>query len=571
MQQPIAGGSLDGTKRGALPALAAGLVRSGLVSDDRLREVLAGKDPSKSLVRALLETKEVDDAALASFLSRRYGTPLADLSDHPIDRSSARLLPRSVARRCLAIPLEVGSEQAVVAMVDPTDVVARDDIRSILRKDLRLVVSSYSQVIAEIDRAQLDLQDEFDRTAGNFDGHADDDSASDVLEEGPIISLVNQTISRAILDRASDIHIEPVARGVRIRFRIDGVLHEIGYLPKSVQPQVLTRIKILAGLDISERRRPQDGRFTISIDANRVDLRVATLPTYLGEKVVIRVLDTGGTRLDLADLGFLPEIRASYDRLTEKPWGMILVTGPTGSGKSTTLYATLSRLNRVESNIITVEDPVEYQLDGISQIQVNALAGVTFASALRSILRADPDIMLIGEIRDRETAEIAIEAALTGHLVLSSLHTNDSLSTPSRLSEMGVEPYLIASALTGVVGQRLARKLCDRCRISITLETGWLVDAGFNLPEGVGGEIQAYRASAKGCERCSHTGYFGRLAFQELLEVSEPLERAIADRATNDRLKEIAIAEGFLALRDVALRHVLRGVTSVEEVLRVLV
>ncbi len=571
MQQPTTAGSLDTTKKAGLPALAVGLIRGGLVSDERLREVLYGKDLSKSLVRALLEAKAVDDAELASFLSRRYGTPLVDLSDSQIDRTTARQLPRSVARRCLAIPIEVSANHAVVAMVDPTDVVARDDIKSILRKDLQPVVASYSQVLAEIDRAQLDLQDEIDRTTSGFDSHAEDELASDLLEEGPIISLVNQTISRAILDRASDIHIEPVSRGVRIRFRIDGVLHEIGKLPKNVHPQVLTRIKILAGLDISERRKPQDGRFTITIEGNRIDLRVATLPTYLGEKVVIRVLDTGGTRLDLADLGFLPEIRSAYDRLTDKPWGMILVTGPTGSGKSTTLYATLTRLNRVESNIITVEDPVEYQLDGISQIQVNALAGVTFASALRSILRADPDIVLIGEIRDRETAEIAIEAALTGHLVLSSLHTNDSLSTPSRLFEMGVEPYLVASALTCVVGQRLARRLCDRCRIATVLETSWLTDAGFKLPDGTGEEVQVYRASAKGCERCSHTGYFGRLAFQELLEISEPLERAIADRAPNDRLKQIAQNKGFLALRDVALHHVFRGTTSVEEVLRVLV
>jgi type IV pilus assembly protein PilB len=555
-----------------LSPLGRALVAAAIVDDETLRRVIREKDPQDSLVRALVKAKAVDDDKLAAFLSNRYGVPLVDLQDTEIDVETARLVAKQVAKRYLALPIKSKGTSIVVAMVDPTDVVARDDIRSILRRDISVLVASYRQLLPAIERTQLDLQDEIERSASSLK-ELEDVNSIEVVEDGPIVALVNQTVQRAVLDRASDIHIEPVNGAVRIRFRIDGVLHEIGRVPLQMHPQIMTRIKILSGLDISERRRPQDGRFQMRLEQRMVDLRVATLPTYLGEKAVIRILDGSGTRLDLDQLGFLPAIRERYDALANKPWGTILVTGPTGSGKSTTLYATLSRLNKVEANLITVEDPVEYQMDGVSQIQVNPTSGLSFARALRSILRADPDVILIGEIRDKETAEIAIEAALTGHLVLSSLHTNDALSTPARLFEMGVEPYLVASALSGVLGQRLARRLCTRCRTQVVVRGDELISAGFNLPdEAVDTErFTIFRASEHGCERCSHTGFFGRIAFQELLEITEPLERAIAERASAKDLALLARKEGFLTLRDVGLYHVLKGTTSLEEVLRVLI
>lgn len=554
-----------------LSALARGLVNAGLVDEEELRDVLATKGEQLSLIRALVEGRRVDEMALCHFLSERYGVEELDLNGLSFDPGVVALLPSRAARRYLALPIREESSSIMVAMVDPTDVVAKDDIKTVLRRDLHLVVVPYSQLLASIERSQLNLKEQFDLSElAEEKKDATQADVVDVVEDGPIVSLVNQMISQAVLDRASDIHVEPINGAIRIRFRIDGVLHEVGRLNANVHAKLMTRIKILSGLDISERRRPQDGRFSVGIEGQKVDLRVATLPTYLGEKVVIRVLDTGTARLDLEDLGFLPEVRRLYDRLTDKPWGTILITGPTGSGKSTTLYATLNRLNRVETNIITVEDPVEYQLSGIAQIQVNPGAGITFSSALRSILRADPDIILVGEVRDRETAEIAIESALTGHLVLTSLHTNDALSTPTRLFEMGVEPYLVASALTAVIGQRLARRLCLNCRIPSTITREELMQLGFIVPAS-DDAFQLFHQSPQGCVRCSRTGYYGRVALHELLEITEPLGRAIAARAPMEELQSIAVAQGFINLRQAGLTQVLQGVTSIEEILRVLI
>ncbi|WP_298208667.1 ATPase, T2SS/T4P/T4SS family [Ferrimicrobium sp.] len=554
-----------------LSSLARGLVNAGLVAEDTIRQLLLTKDEQRSLIRALVEGRLIDEIALCHFLSERYGVEELDLNGLTFDPSVVALLPSRAARRYLALPIREEASSMMVAMVDPTDVVAKDDLKTILRRDLHLVVVTYSQLLATIERSQLNLKEQFDLSEQAEERkEAVKADVADVVEDGPIVSLVNQMISQAVLDRASDIHVEPINGAIRIRFRIDGVLHEVGRLNVNVHAKLMTRIKILAGLDISERRRPQDGRFSVGIEGQKVDLRVATLPTYLGEKVVIRVLDTGTARLDLEDLGFLPDVRRLYDRLTDQPWGTILITGPTGSGKSTTLYATLNRLNRVETNIITVEDPVEYQLSGVAQMQVNPAAGVTFSSALRSILRADPDIILVGEVRDRETAEIAIESALTGHLVLTSLHTNDALSTPTRLFEMGVEPYLVASALTAVVGQRLARRLCLNCRVPSSITRDELREVGFAAPA-TEEAFHLYRADPKGCERCSRTGYYGRVALHELLEITEPLGRAIAARAPMEELHRIAAAQGFITLRQAGLVQVLQGVTSIEEILRVLI
>jgi type IV pilus assembly protein PilB len=388
----------------------------------------------------------------------------------------------------------------------------------------------------------------------------------EVTEDAPIVKLANMLIRQAIQDRASDIHVEPTENDVRIRYRIDGVLHETMRSPKRVQAGLISRLKIMADLNIAEKRVPQDGRVSAVIAGRQVDLRVATLPTVYGEKVVMRILDKGTALLDLADLGFLPGTMERYSTVFSKPYGTILVTGPTGSGKSTTLYATLNQLNDPTKNIITVEDPVEYRLAGINQIQVNPKAGMTFAAALRSILRSDPDIVLVGEIRDRETATIAMEAALTGHLVLSTLHTNDSSSTPTRMVEMGLEPYLVSSSVDCIVAQRLARRLCERCKTTYAPSAaefaamGWDVDAE---------HVPSVLHRPVGCGACGKTGYHGRFALHEVLLVTEEIERMIAERAHSEDIKKVAVAQGMTTLRQAGLAQVRNGVTSIDEVVRV--
>ena len=393
-------------------------------------------------------------------------------------------------------------------------------------------------------------------------------TATASAEDAPIIKLVNLLITQAINDRASDIHIEPDEKSLRIRYRIDGVLHEVMNPPRSVHAGITSRLKIMADINIAERRIPQDGRIGLVVQGKQIDIRVATLPTVHGEKIVMRLLDKSSVLLSLGDLGFLPD---NFDRFREsytKPYGAILVTGPTGSGKSTTLYATLNVLNRPEVNIITVEDPVEYQLPGINQIQTNPKAGLTFASALRSILRSDPDIVLIGEIRDRETAQIAVEAALTGHLVLSTLHTNDAPSALTRLTEMGIEPFLVSSALDAVVAQRLARKLCDRCKEAYTPTEDELIQAHF--PFDLAEEVPTlYRPN--GCTACGNTGYKGRLAVHEVMRMTEEIERLVAERASSEDIGKVARSQGMRTLREDGMAKVAQGVTSIEEVLRIIV
>jgi len=397
---------------------------------------------------------------------------------------------------------------------------------------------------------------------------ADDDLSrvKEVTEDAPIVKLVNLLISQAVGDRASDIHIEPTETDVRVRYRIDGVLHEVMRSPKNIQSGLISRLKIMADLNIAERRVPQDGRMSGVIGGKSVDLRVATLPTVYGEKVVMRILDKSTALLDLKDLGFYGDTLARYETAYRKPYGTILVTGPTGSGKSTTLYATLNAVNDTAKNIITVEDPVEYRLAGINQVQVNVKAGLTFALALRTILRSDPDIVLLGEVRDRETATIAIEAALTGHLVLSTLHTNDAASTPTRLVEMGVEPFLVGSALDCIVAQRLARRLCPKCKEPYSPESAELETLGWD-PEGADELPTLYRAV--GCPACGRTGYHGRFAIHEVLLVTEEVERLIVDRAHTEDIKKVALAQGMLTLRQSGMAQALAGTTSIEEILRV--
>jgi type IV pilus assembly protein PilB len=401
------------------------------------------------------------------------------------------------------------------------------------------------------------------------DEAADDLSrVAEVVEDAPIVKFVNLLISQAIQDRASDIHIEPTEHDLRVRFRIDGVLHEVMRSPRNIQSGVISRLKIMADINIAERRVPQDGRLSVNSTGKKVDLRVATLPTVWGEKVVMRILDNSTAMLNLSDLGFSESNYERYAKSFTKPYGMLLVTGPTGSGKSTTLYATLNIVSSPDKNVITVEDPVEYRLPGINQVQTNVKAGLTFASALRSILRSDPDIVLIGEIRDHETAQIAIEAALTGHLVLSTLHTNDAPSAVSRLIEMGIEPFLVGSALDCVLAQRLARRLCSKCKEPYTPTAQALEQARYPWHDG---EPLPTLYRPAGCSACSKTGYKGRLALHEVMSVTEQIERLAVERASAETIARVARDQGMAMLREDGLAKVAAGVTSLEEIFRVVV
>ena len=550
--------------------LGAILVERGLVSQDDVDAAMVEQArTSRSLGQVLVARELVTEADVISALAEQAGLEYIDLSDVTIDPSASGAISDSLARRYQALPICWEGTTLVVATADPSNVLAVDDIRSVTGVDIRLVVSTRESIEFAINRVhRLDAEVQ-DVTTMAIDGADDDEdlaSLREVTEDAPIVKMANLIIRQAVQDRASDIHIEPTEHDVRIRYRIDGVLHEVMRPPKRVQSGLVSRLKIMADLNIAEKRIPQDGRVSAAIAGKQVDLRVATLPTVFGEKVVMRVLDKGTAMLDLADLGFLPQTLGRYEEMFKKPYGTILVTGPTGSGKSTTLYATLNKLNDPAKNIITVEDPVEYRLAGINQVQINNKAGLTFAAALRTILRADPDIVLVGEIRDRETASIAMEAALTGHLVLSTLHTNDAASTPTRLVEMGLQPYLVSSAVDCVVAQRLIRRLCDKCKVAYFPTTADLDALGIDLSVEEAPE-ELYQAV--GCQACSKTGYNGRFALHEVMMVTEDVKALIADRAHTEDIKKVAIAQGMYTLRRSGVTHVRNGATSVEELLRV--
>jgi type IV pilus assembly protein PilB len=554
--------------------LGALLVAGGLLSEEALERALGARaERGHGLTRVLLEDDLVTESDLVATLASHLKLEYVDLSDYPIDAAAARLVSDSLARRYLALPIGWIEGRLIVAMADPSNVFAIDDIRTVTGADLRVAVAtkqSLLEAISKHHRIMSDAENVSAEASSTFESETDLSSVREISEESPIVRLVNLLISQAIADRASDIHVEPGERDVRVRYRIDGVLHEVMRPPKNIQSGIVSRLKVMADINIAERRIPQDGRINTVIGGRDVDLRVATLPTVHGEKVVMRVLDKSTALLRLTDLGFLPENMVSYERSYRKAYGTILVTGPTGSGKSTTLYATLNILNSEAKNVITVEDPVEYQLPGINQIQVNTKAGLTFAAALRSILRSDPDIVLVGEIRDRETATIAIEAALTGHLVLTTLHTNDAASTPSRLIEMGVEPFLVGSAIDCIVAQRLARKLCTRCRSAYRPEMAELTQIGWDFEHLGGTDPDFHIYKAKGCGACGGTGYFGRFAIHEVLEVSEEIERLIVERGHSEDIRKTSVAQGMLTLRNAGMIEVARGVTSLEEILRVI-
>ncbi|TMK19308.1 MAG: type II secretion system protein GspE [Actinobacteria bacterium] len=545
------------------------LIELGFITPEQLETALQEhRKTPKSLGRVLIDLGMIKEADLVRALAEQVGLEFVDLNEFPIDATATVLLPEALSRRYRAIPIGERDGRLLVAMSDPANVYALDDIRTITGREVQPVVATANDVEQAIQKfSGMDSQVE---AMASIAAEAVDETTAELeeaLEDAPIVKLVNAIMTQAVGDRASDVHLEPAELNVRIRFRVDGVLHEpMPPAPKNIQGGLISRLKVMADLNIAERRVPQDGRISMKVGGRALDLRVATLPTVHGEKVVIRVLDKSNALLRLEDLGFLEN---AYDRFSDsfrKPYGAILVTGPTGSGKSTTMYSTLNILNEESKNIITVEDPVEYRLAGVNQMQVNPKAGLTFASALRSILRADPDIVLIGEIRDKETATIAIEAALTGHLVLSSLHTNDAPSAISRLVEMDVETFLVASAIDAVVAQRLARKLCERCNVQYKPEPAELEAAGF--PEWLWPEIPELRKS-QGCPACANTGYRGRIGLYEVMQMSEEIERLTVERASADVIRTVAVQQGMMTLRDDGLEKARMGITTLDEVARV--
>jgi len=547
------------------------LLEGGLVTHEQLQAAFeVHESAGRALGRVLVDQGVLSESQLVAALATQIGMRFVELGDQQVDPSAMSLVPAALARRYVVLPFGFEDGKLLLAMADPANFLAIEDVRAVAQVEVKPCVATRQDVLAAIDRlyrADSELED----LTAVLDTSNDEEDLSKVtadVDDAPIVRYVNMLITQAIQDRASDIHLEPTERDLRVRYRIDGVLHEVMRSPKNVQAGVISRLKIMADINIAERRIPQDGRLSVSSNGKKVDLRVATLPTVWGEKVVMRILDNSTARLDLSDLGFSDGNYERYSKSFTKPYGMILVTGPTGSGKSTTLYATLNILNKPEVNIITVEDPVEYRLPGVNQVQTNNKAGLTFASALRSILRSDPDIVLIGEIRDHETAQIAIEAALTGHLVLATLHTNDAPSAITRLTEMRIEPFLVGSAVDAVLAQRLARRLCTKCKEPYDPTPDMLRAARYPWQEG--DQIPTFYR-AVGCPACAKTGYRGRLALHEVMQVTEEIERLTVEHSSASTINEAAIAQGMVTLRNDGLAKVAQGVTSMDEILRVVV
>ncbi len=549
------------------------LLDEQLVTDEQVAAatdaaVISGLTPLQELLHAGIVDREQVVRAAAEAVGLRY----VEVSDYSVNASAVAVLPADFARRSSVLPLgwEDGELLVAVSIRQVGNLDLKDDVTRLTRSPVRFAVASKTEIDTKINKVYRagDELDDLSSNLVNDEATTDLSALTEVSDEAPVVRFVNLLITQAISDRASDIHIEPTERDLRVRYRIDGVLHDAHRSPKHIQNGVISRLKIMADMNIAERRLPQDGRLSVSHQGRKVDLRIATLPTVWGEKVVARILDNSQAHLGLADLGFS---EANYQRFAEsynKPYGMILATGPTGSGKSTTLYATLNLLNKPDVNVITVEDPVEYRLAGINQVQTNTRAGLTFASALRSILRCDPDIVLIGEIRDHETAQIAIEAALTGHLVLSTLHTNDAPSAITRLVEMGIEPFLVGSAVDAVLAQRLCRSLCERCRQAYEPTALELLTIGYPWTEDLPVPI-LYRPN--GCTACGGTGYHGRLALHEVMTVTEEIERLAVARAATEEIGRTAQSQGMASLRDDGWLKVGQGRTSIEEILRVVV
>jgi type IV pilus assembly protein PilB len=543
------------------------IVELGLCEADKVEAAIstartAGSTPEQEL----LASGAISHDNLARALAERHGLEHIDLTAFQIDMAAAGLISTTAARRYDAVPVAYRGERTLlVAMADPANVVAMDDIAIMTGMEIRPAVASREDLqalIGRLGRMEDVVPDLVDGPEHEF-SQAEVVDLREAVDDAPIIKLANQIIAQAVEQGASDIHLEPEQDSMRVRLRIDGVLNEAQIVPRAMVAGVVSRIKVMAELDIAERRVPQDGRVGLSIDGHHVDLRVVTLPSVHGESVVMRILDKESVVMDLDRLGMGEDDRQRFERAIHEPYGAVLVTGPTGSGKSTSLYAALGVLNTPEKNIVTIEDPVEYQLEGVTQVQVNPRAGLGFATGLRAMMRADPDIIMVGEIRDRETAQIAVEAALTGHLVLSTLHTNDAATAITRLVEMGVEPFLVSSSIACVVAQRLARTLCQHCKQRAIIPVATLRANGF--PSWL--DVEAYEPV--GCARCNGTGYKGRLGLYEVMVMTEEIRGLAIERAPADKIIEVAVRDGMRRLREDGLHKVMLGRTSLAEVARV--
>ena len=550
------------------------LLEAQLISPDALQKAqLQVKTGGGNLTGALLKIGAISEDDLAKFLSELYGVPSVDLHNFVPEPSVVKLLPGDVASKFQAVPISRAGRRLTVAMANPSNIFAIDDIKFITGCEVQPVVAPESAIKKAIDKA-YDSAATFESVMKGLDDeievieeHIDDMPDVALLgeaEQAPVVKLVNSLISDAVRKGASDIHIEPYEKSLRVRFRIDGTLYEMMSPPFRMKPAIISRLKIMADLDIAERRIPQDGRIKLRLLGRNIDFRVSTLPTIFGEKIVMRILDKGNLNIDLAKLGFQEQAFNDFTRAIAMPYGMVLVTGPTGSGKTTTLYSALSKINQPEVNIMTAEDPVEYNLDGINQVLVNEGVGLTFAAALRAFLRQDPNIVMVGEIRDIDTASIAVKAALTGHLVLSTLHTNDAPSTINRLVDMGVEPFLVASSTNLIMAQRLIRRACKSCKSEVKLHSEVLRELGIDEKDAAGVAFQ----EGKGCVDCNNTGYKGRLGVYEVMAVTPKVRDLILDRAPTSQIKKQAVADGMLTLRADGLVKLKNGITTAEEVLK---
>ncbi|PYZ93636.1 type II secretion system protein GspE [Salipaludibacillus keqinensis] len=539
------------------------LVETGLITPDQLSEALKQKTDKQKLGDSLLQQGFITEQQLIEVLEFQLGIPHVSLYRYPIDTKVTSMISKEVAIRNFVMPLKREEDKLYIAMADPMDYFTIDDIRLSTGFQLEVAIATKDDIVRTIHK-YYDLDESLEEMIDDEDFKSNPPEINEASEEdSPMVKLVNQLLLRAVQERASDIHIDPQESKVVIRYRIDGVLRSERSLPKHMQNMLTARVKIMANLDITETRVPQDGRIKVNIDFHPVDLRISTLPTVYGEKVVMRILDLGNSLNDMEKLGFSNKNLTQLKGLLAEPNGIILITGPTGSGKSSTLYAGLNRLNSEEVNIITVEDPVEYQLEGINQIQVNTKVGMTFANGLRAILRQDPDVVMVGEIRDAETAEIAVRASLTGHLVLSTIHTNDAISTINRLMDMKIEPFLLASSLSGILSQRLVKRICRDCKTTrpITVrERDIFSRRDIHLATVHYGE---------GCPTCNMTGYRGRLAIHELLVMDDKMKYMIMNEKTTQDIRRYAVEKGMTFLVDDGLQKVVDGLTTTEEVLRV--
>lgn len=543
------------------------LVEKGLISQEQLTAIMEQqRNSGERLGKLLVDSGLVSEQQIMLALQQQLGIPYADLDRIRIDPSLEDLVPVNLARRYNLVPVKLEMGALFVAMEDPLNFIAIEDLRMITQLEVKPMVAPLESILNAI--RHLYRNEMAEKAIEDFKKEIREDQTQEEIgslqeiSNAPIVRLVSSMIEQAVLEQASDIHVEPTEKNIRVRFRVDGRLMHKMTIPKNAHAAIITRIKIIGNMDIAERRLPQDGRLEQQIRGRNIDLRISTLPTVHGEKAVLRILDRSSFLLPKHELGFTDENMEKFEELLKNPHGIILVTGPTGSGKSTTLYTMLHELNQVSDNIITVEDPVEFMMEGVNQVNVNARAGLTFASALRSILRQDPDIIMIGEIRDQETVQIAIRAAITGHLVLSTIHTNDAVGTIARLIDMGIEPYMLSASIVGVMSQRLLRKLCPRCAQSVTPDPREMASLGVAYAD-----ITSIKAPV-GCGYCNNTGYKGRIAVHEILMVDKEF-RAMVNRGANvDELRDGAIAQGMKTLGQECARLLRDGVTSLPEVIR---